>query len=225
MLTNFTKERLIETSSLARRLYGVKLLLSRGLTDESKWFLMDRERLKYSNTLNPTGLVVDIGAYLGDFTAKLSDLNPDMSFKLYEPIPEFSKKCLTKFSTNKNVEVFPFAVTADGRELHLHIDGPRTKIDISQEHLVCSSLSVTDVFRELAQVELLKMNIEGAEYECLFSLIESGDIYKINYLLIQFHDFKSSDVENYSNLIHFLEKDFVNLFRYKWIWEMWKIKS
>ena len=61
MLLNHLKDRLIEISGIARRLYGLKLFLSMGLNDESKWFLFNKERLKYKFKIKSNGLVLDFG--------------------------------------------------------------------------------------------------------------------------------------------------------------------
>ena len=225
MLLGHIKERLIETSSIARRIYGIKLLLSLGLNDESKWFLLNKEKLKYNIKLKNDGLVLDFGGYIGEFTAKLSRLNPKMSFIIFEPVPVFYQKCSRRFRKKQNISVLPYGVTSNGRSIDLTIDGPRTKAFESGKNPIFASKSITDILNNLDQVELLKMNIEGLEYECLLSIIESGYIKKINYLLIQFHNFGVEDESNYVKTTRLISEDFINIFRYKWKWELWKIKS
>lgn len=225
MLLGQLKERLVETSSIARRIYGLKLLLLSGLNDESKWFLLDKEKLKYKVKLKDNGMVLDFGGYVGDFTSKMSKLNPDMSFLIFEPIPNFYKKCLRRFRKNPNVSILPYGVTSNGRNIELAIDGPRTRTDQLGENLVFTSKSITEILDNLDQVELLKMNIEGLEYECLLSIIENGSINKINYLLVQFHNFHVNDENNYMEVTRLISEDFIRVFSYKWKWELWRINN
>ena len=224
MLLGQIKERLIETSSLARRIYGLKLLLLSGLSDDAKWFLFNKENLKYRIKLSNDGLVLDIGGYMGEFTSKLSRLNPNMTFIIYEPVPIFYDGCLTRFKMKNNISVLPYGVTSNGRNIDLAIDGPRTKSDDVGDDPIFPSKSMIDILNNLDQVELLKMNIEGLEYECLYSIIVSGHIKKINYLLIQFHNFKVEDESDYVKITELISEDFVNIFRFKWKWELWQIK-
>lgn len=219
------KEQLIETSSIARRIYGLKLLISFGLNDESKWFLFNKEKLKFTIKLKSNGLVLDFGGYVGEFTSKMSKLNPKMSFLIFEPVPNFYKKCLKRFSNNPNVSVLPYGITSNGRNIDLTIDGPRTRTNSLDENLRFASKSITEILENLDQVELIKMNIEGLEYECLLSIIQSGSIKKINYLLIQFHNFRIEDENNYAEITRLISKDFNRMFSYKWKWELWQIKN
>jgi FkbM family methyltransferase len=225
MLLDNIKERLIETSSIARRIYGLKLLLSLGLNDESKWFLLNKEELKYNIKFKDDGLVLDFGGYIGEFTSKLSKLNPNMSFLIFEPVPNFYNKCLKRFNKKQNISVLPYGVTSDGRNIDLAIDGPRTRTSQSGENQIFATKSITEILGNLDQVELMKMNIEGLEYECLLSIIHSGSIKKINYLLVQFHNFHFEDENNYAEITRLISKDFNRIFSYKWKWELWQIKN
>jgi FkbM family methyltransferase len=225
MLLGKLKERLIETSSIARRIYGLKLLLLSGLNDESKWFLLNKEKLKYKVKLKGNGLVLDFGGYVGGFTSKMSKLNPDMLFLIFEPVPNFYKKCQKRFRKNQNVSVLPYGVTSNGRNIDLAIDGPRTRTNQSGKNLGFPSKSITEILDNFDQVELLKMNIEGLEYECLLSIIENGSIKKINYLLVQFHNFHVDDENNYIEITSLISEDFIRVFSYKWKWELWRIKN
>lgn len=225
MKLGYIRDELIENSGIVRRIYGLKLLLLTGINDESKWFLLDRERLKYKTKFMDYGLVLDFGAYKGNFTSKLSKRNPHMSFQVYEPVSNFYDECVRRFKNKENIEVFQFGVTSDGRDLDLIVDGPRTKVGNSTEKQVFSTKSIVDIFADLNKVELVKMNIEGMEYECLYTLIRSGYIKKVNYLLIQFHNFRAQDTGDYRNLIEMLDKDFKSIFQYPWKWELWKLKT
>lgn len=225
MLLDQLKERLIETSSIARRIYGLKLLFSSGLNDESKWFLLNREKLKFKVKLKSNGLVLDFGGYVGDFTSKLLKLNPNMSFLIFEPVPHFFKKCKNRFSKNQNVSVLPYGVTSNGRRIDLTIDGPRTRTNELDKNLIFASKPITEILAGLDQVELMKMNIEGLEYECLFSIIQSDSIKKVNYLLVQFHNFRIEDQNNYLEITQLISEDFIRVFSYKWKWELWQKKN
>ena len=224
MLLDQLKERLIETSSIGRRIYGFKLLISFGLNDESKWFLFNKEKLKYRIKLNSNGLVIDLGGYVGDFTSKMLKLNPKMSFLIFEPVPSFFKTCMSRFSKNQNVSVLPYGVTSNGRSIDLKIDGPRTRTNKLDGNSIFASKSITEILDNLDQVELIKMNIEGLEYECLLSIIRSGSIKKINYLLVQFHNFCIEDEDNYAEITQLISEDFIRVFSYKWKWELWQKK-
>lgn len=217
------KDFALETSSIARRIYGMKLILRGGQSDAARWFLFNREKLKYEMNFKSNGLILDIGSYVGEYTKKLLDKNPKMTFWLYEPIPEYYRACLVRFKDRENVSVYQKAVSADGRDIRMQIDGLRSRQELktNDEVLEFASINIQEIFDSVSEIELLKMNIEGMEYECLNQLILSNSLIKANYLLIQFHNFESEAEKKRNLVIKAIEEDFTNVFTFEWIWELW----
>ena len=217
------KDLALETSPIARRIYGMKLIFQDRHSDAARWFLFNREKLKYGMKFRSDGLILDIGSYLGKYTRKLLKKNPGMTFWLYEPIPEYYRACLVRFKGRENVSVYQKAVSADGRAIRMQIDGLRSRQELNTKNdvLEFASINIQEIFDSAAEIELLKMNIEGIEYECLNLLILSNSLIKAKYLLIQFHNFESG-AEKKRNLVRkAIEKDFTNVFNYEWMWELW----
>lgn len=72
------------------------------------------------------------------------------------------------------------------------------------------------------RVDLLKMNIEGAEYELLDYLIDNGLIERIENLQVQFHVIEGMDTEKmYSKLNERLSESHFISWRYPFVWENW----
>lgn len=72
------------------------------------------------------------------------------------------------------------------------------------------------------KIDLMKINIEGGEYDLLDSLVKSQKIINsVNTLLIQFHDF-IPDAEKKRNVIQEkLSTTHQKVFDYPFIWEKW----
>lgn len=221
---SYNKNGIMESFSIARRLYGMKLILKEGLTEKSKWFILNREKLKYSMDLKEGGLVLDLGGYLGDFSASLLKVNPRLQYRVYEPVLEFAYSCQQRFKSNSNVQVIASGVSSNGRDIKMFIDGPRTKNDSSIHLESFKTVSINSIFDVLEEVELVKMNIEGMEYECLRELEVNGNLNKIKYLLVQFHNFTSQAEKEYSDIIKTIEKNHTSVFKFKWLWELYRIK-
>lgn len=221
------KDRILETSAVARRIYGLKLTLRDGRSDASRWFLFNREKLKYGINFKSEGLVLDIGSYLGEFTKKVLEKNPDMVFWLYEPIPEYFIACVNRFKDRENITIYQSAVSADGRNFQMQIDGLRSRQELSDsvEGVLINSISIQEIFDSVDEIELLKMNIEGMEYECLDQLVNSNSLSKARYLLIQFHNFEDDAAHRRNKLRKEMEKDFINVYTYEWMWELWMRKE
>ena len=221
------KDRILETSSIARRFYGIKLILKFGLSDSARWFLLDREKLKYSMELKCEGLVLDVGAFSGLYANEILNRNPRLTLWLYEPIPDYYEFCVNRFKGCNNVFVFPYAISANGRGLQMQINGLRTRQKTSSigEGSFVPSLSIQEIFDSVNEIELLKMNIEGMEYECLEQLISTNSLDKAKHLLIQFHNFES-DAQNRRDAIYrHLKEDFYSVYKFDWMWELWMRKK
>ena len=217
------KDRILETSSIARRIYGAKLTLTGRVSDSSRWFLYNREKLKFDIKLNQTGLVLDMGAYLGEYTEVILQKNKQITFWLYEPIPEFFMVCTNKFKDKENIVVHQKAVSADGRNFQMQIDGLRSRKESSIffDSVTIESQSIQEIFDTVIEIELVKMNIEGMEYECLEQLIRTNSLVKARYLLIQFHNFEKDSHKRRDLIRKQMEIDFKNIYTFEWIWELW----
>ena len=217
------KDLALETSSIARRIYGIKLLCQDGQSDVAKWFLFNQEKLKYGMNLKSNGLVLDIGSYVGEYTKRILNKSPRMTFWLYEPIPKYFSACLNRFEGRENVYVYQKAVSADGRDIRMQIDGLRSRQEPNNTTglIKFASVSIQEIFDTVAEIELVKMNIEGMEYECLNQLILSNTLLKAKFLLIQFHNFESGDKVKRDLMRKAFEKDFTNIFTFEWVWELW----
>jgi FkbM family methyltransferase len=217
------KDRLLETSALARRLYGLTLTLRNGNSDVSEWFLFNYEKLKYEIDLHKNGIVLDLGAFKGEFTQKIKLDNPHLTFWLYEPILEYFNITTNKFVDEKNITVHQYGVSADGRNFEMQVDGLRSRqqLDNSIMKIEVKSRSIQEIFNSVMEIELVKMNIEGMEFECLEQLVRSNSLIKARYLLIQFHNFEHEAKSRREALRKEFGKDFNNLFSFEWMWELW----
>lgn len=221
-----TLDHILENSVTARRIYGLKLMLKEGFTDISKWFLLNRETLKYDIDLKPGGIVLDIGAFKGQYTKKMLARNRDMVFWLYEPIADYFQTCQNLFRDKRSITVYQAAVSSDGRDFEMEIDGLRSRHSSGNltDSVKIASIDIQDIFDSAQEFELLKMNIEGMEFECLERLINSNSLVKAKYLLIQFHNFEDDSRSKLEKLREGINKDYSNVWQYEWMWELWKRK-
>jgi Methyltransferase FkbM domain len=82
---------------------------------------------------------------------------------------------------------------------------------------------VAPVFAELdaERIDLLKMNIEGAEFDVLERLAETGWIDRIDELLIQFHDWAPAAPRRRRMIRRVLARTHTEVWNYPWVWERW----
>lgn len=93
----------------------------------------------------------------------------------------------------------------------------------SQQKVAIEFEDVASFFDEfnIKDVDLMKINIEGGEYELLTRLIETGLIKQIKQLQIQFHDIESDSELKMKNICDNLALTHSPTFQYDFVWENW----
>ena len=147
-----------------------------GTIERTKWYRDkgdDRLRLKYN--LNKSSIVFDVGGYLGDFTEKISK-KFDCKIYLFEPSLSFYNQCLERFKDNNNILCFNYGVGNLNGDFILSNDkeASSTKRKISEsvgEKIKIKKISEIIKELEIDNIDLMKINIEGGEYDLLLFLI------------------------------------------------------
>ena len=97
-------------------------------------------------------------------------------------------------------------------------DSGKEKVKLRSFIEVCQELNVT-------KIDLIKINIEGGEYELLEQIIKSGWVNKIANLQIQFHDFVPDADSKMDRIKEDLRKTHSLTYEYVYVWENWTIKK
>lgn len=147
------------------------------------------ESQRYDYDLTPDSVVLDVGAYHGSFARGIFE-KYHCHVLAFEPVEQFiahlrgfdSKVRCLGYGLGAKSAVVSMAVRNDSSSLYLAESESRQEVVIR---------SVVDTFRDLNlnYVDLMKLNIEGAEYDLLDQMLETRLIDKVKYLQIQFHNF------------------------------------
>ena len=97
----------------------------------------------------------------------------------------------------------------------------------SSQNIDIKLVRCVDFIREnnIGKIDLMKINIEGAEYDLLDDLIETGTVKHIDNLLIQFHDFFPEAKSRMDKIHEHLKQTHESTFCHEFVWEGWKRKS
>ncbi|MGZ8983219.1 MAG: FkbM family methyltransferase [Methylotenera sp.] len=208
-------------------LYRRYILREPFLLEAARWF-KDKgdENLRLEYPLTQESIVFDIGGYHGDFAAAIYERYRCKVY-VFEPVPEFYQKCITRFLGNQKIVCLNYGLSSvDGwldiglAENASSFASPYAKGDMQRVRV----RSVVNCIRELGadQIDLMKINIEGGEFDVVPAIIESGDIEKIQYLQIQFHNF-INDADNRRAMIRAkLTNTHAEMWNYDFVWESWK---
>lgn len=208
--------------------FATRRLTGRTLSAHERWRI-DRgdTTLRLDYPLNPNSVVVDAGAYLGDWSSQIS-ARYDPQLVLFEPVVERAEALRQRFCINPKATIHPFALggsdgtawlssAADGSSVFVD-RGPKQQIQVRDASAALEELSAPTI-------HLLKLNVEGAEYEILLRLHESGILSKIEYLQVQFHPFPEDYLHLYSECRRALAESHQVQYEYPYVWEGWKRKA
>ena len=126
---------------------------------------------------------------------------------------------------NPDIMVYNYALGARSGEIQVYLsDDATSSFKDSGEVLTASVVAFNSWIEEhkIHEVALLKINIEGAEYDLLDHLIATGAIKKIRNIQVQFHDFVPDSTLRVHQIQHGLQKYHKLTYKYPFIWENWE---
>jgi len=186
-------------------------------------------RLNYS--LSNDSVVFDLGGYMGDFADKIYQEH-HCNVYLFEPSKEFYERCVERFQDNPKIRCFNFALSSFTGTANLSESADASSLvdEVASNSTEFETVQVRE-FREvinelkLGQVDLIKINIEGGEYDVLPHLINNGLINKFDNIQVQFHNFIDGAVGKRDAIRRNLSDSHENSWCYDFVWENWVIKT
>ncbi|MDD5341274.1 MAG: FkbM family methyltransferase [Patescibacteria group bacterium] len=155
--------------------------------------------------------IIDAGSQAGFFCLYARALNPEVKIIAIEPDEENLAALENNFSQNniKDVDVVSSALAGThsvrdffvSKDFHDHSLNKNLVKKIARKVKV-QGLTLGDICDKynVNQIDLLKMDIEGAEFEVLNSL-KQADWDKINSVILEYHDFLNFKHEELENIL------------------------
>lgn len=201
------------------------------------------ENMRYTYDLNKDSVVLDFGGFTGGFAEKITS-KYGCKVYIYEAVNRYYQQIVNK--NNPNLIPFNCGVSTLNGKTHIHVCDEGSAIGNYAEqkkkndknssyqsnvakfaHEPLEEIVVRDVVQilnEYDRVDLLKINIEGIEYEILPRIISSGHINKIKHLQIQFHDFVNNGEFLHEHITAELKKSHNLVFESMWNWSFFTKK-
>lgn len=201
--------------------------------DVERWFADNGDhtlRLNYS--LNENSVVFDLGGYHGDFANNIFN-KFNCNVYIFEPFPEFYNLIKERFKDNQKIKVFNYGVSNKTGEVEFLFsnDGStlaQTKKYKEEDNKTASIVQIKsfkDVYTEMNvdTIDVLKINVEGAEYEILDNIFKNKYTTKIKNFQIQFHPEPPDSEKNLEKIRKTLSKTHKQDWNYQWVWENWSL--
>lgn len=182
-------------------------------------------RLRYD--LNHKSVVFDLGGYEGQWASDIYGMYQSRIF-IFEPYPEYYENIVKRFKHNQDIDVFKFGLSSKDENISLSADADASSVYKKSDQGVTGKLKNVDDFlnvNKISHIHLMKINIEGGEYDLLENLISTGRIANIDNLQIQFHDFVPDAEMRMKKIQQGLKKTHKVTYQYPFVWENWQIKK
>lgn len=218
---------------------AIKILLNNDQKKLSQADLLQAERVKpwlnvkgdkclrLNYELNSNSVVFDIGGYKGEFATSIFCKYNSHIF-VFEPVKDYFSVIEDKFSHNDKVIPYNFGLGGKEEDLQIVLKGDSSSIFLDgekKETIKVKSITSFIKSNNIKNIDLMKINIEGGEYDLLESLIYGDSIKNINNIQVQFHDFFIDAKERMTKLQEQLSITHELTYQYEFVWENWKLKS
>jgi FkbM family methyltransferase len=218
---------------LAPRVAGLGVRVSERLSPPRpslrEWRQADGDKMmRLDYDLSADAIVLDVGGYEGQWASDIV-ARYGCRIHVFEPVRQYSLQIARRFERNPLITVHPFGLSVRDEHTHASLAADSTSHVHSRpgEDIVIELRGADTVFRELdiKRVDLMKLNIEGAEYALLDHLIETGLIHQISDLQVQFHDIGVDSTEKVARLRARLAATHDPTFVFDFVWENWRRRS
>jgi FkbM family methyltransferase len=177
-----------------------KELNEESLSERERTYKQSLELVQIEN-LNENSVVLDLGSNWGDVLKGLESCG--CKVYAFEPHPFFYNYMKEEYGDNDNFIISDKAAWTKNEERKFYFKNSREaknggatlmseKTNIIDPYLfdIVECFSISDFIKEIGHVDVLKIDVEGAEYEILYSILESGAHEKIRSIYVEDHERK-----------------------------------
>ena len=193
-----------------------------------RWFGDDGDyyyRLKYD--LNENSVVIDLGGYKGQFASDIFGKYM-CNVLVFEPIQEYYEMIHERFKKNPKIDAFKFALGEQDKTEFFYLDADGTSINNKsgrdanlKQEVIFRDIETFFKEKNITTVDLIKINIEGGEYELLEYILDKDLVKEFKNIQVQFHKYIFNSDEKMVSIQKKLEKTHVINWQYRFVWENW----
>ena len=184
------------------------------------------ETLRLNYDLDEHSMVFDLGGYEGQWASDIFS-RYGSTIHIFEPVADFAKQTEQRFRGNKKIFVHDFGLAKTDGSASISVNGTDSSLYKKGQELVPSRFVEAIEFlhkNNIKKIDLMKINIEGGEYDLLEHLIEAGFVRNIVNIQVQFHDFVPKAQQRMAMIQENLQKTHSLTYQYLFVWENWRLK-
>ena len=181
-------------------------------------------RLDYD--LNENSIIFDLGGYQGQWASDVFE-KYCCTIYIFEPVPDFAENIKQRFKENPEVHVYNYGLAEKNKIETIAISEDESSVfKQSKDSIEIRLVNALKFLKKknINNIDLIKINIEGGEYELLEYLIEVGITKDIKDIQVQFHDFIPDAKVRMKKIQEGLRKTHFLTYQYEFVWENWHRK-
>ena len=182
-------------------------------------------RLSFDYPLSSSSIFFDVGGHLGHFSKNILD-KYNCKVYIFEPLDDNFEKLEENLKEYSNIKFYKIALSNfDGTTSISDLGASASLYDRSEgrtkNKVIVKSFKTFIDEEEIFEIDFMKINIEGSEFELLDHMIDTGYISKVKHLQIQFHNFVNDSEVKRKTIRDKLKYSHKNIFNFPFIWERW----
>ena len=185
----------------------------------------DGEAKRWRLDLAPEDVVFDIGGFEGNWAADVHD-RFGCWVHVFEPHPTFAAAISARFEGNPKIIVHDCALGSKDGVLSLSDSGDASSVMLANEENSVEG-RVVDVATFMSDFEgdvsLVKINIEGGEYDLLPALAKAKAMARFKTLQVQFHLYTKDNIKDRDDIRADLANAHTCEWVYPFVWEQWSL--
>lgn len=197
-----------------------------------KWFSDSgdkRHRIYGYGRLKSDDVYFDVGSFTGQFAKQFHDKHGCVLY-CFEPIKNLYEQTKKTLSGIDAAHCYHFGLGAKTEELDISLTGDASSLYLTEKAANTERVKVVaiDEFIKgegIDNIKVIKINIEGAEYDLLDHALDTGMVEKMENIQVQFHTFIDDCVERRESIRQRLSETHELTWDYPFIWENWRRKS
>ncbi len=194
-----------------------------------KWTNGAFEKLRYEYDLNSESICIDLGAFHCEWSLAISEKYNSPKIYAFEATSTIFEIGKNNIVNNSNIRLYNYGVGGSDYAAMINLGpalGVSTSLFIdSEEKIEVQIKSIKNVMEDLGIlfVDLIKINIEGSEYEVLECIIENNLQKNFKNIQVQFHRLGENYLSRYYKIRESLSKTHKLTYDFPFIWENWEL--
>jgi FkbM family methyltransferase len=205
-----------------------KIIPSKQARRVKPWSAINGDKtLRLNYNLDENSVVFDLGGYEGQWASDIFS-KYQCSIFIFEPFKKYAENIRERFAKNKNIKTLDFGLGKEDNQFIIYANDDSTSVfkkDGKSSTIEIKKASNSISHLNISHIDLMKINIEGGEYDLLDELIASNSIIKISNIQIQFHDFVPNAQVRMKEIQHSLSRTHLVTYSYEFVWENWELKK